>query len=53
MAVDSKHLAGRTPLVCQLSDVADVVTYLCSDATGYVTGQRIVVDSGTGSARMR
>jgi len=39
--------------VCQPADIADVVAYLCSDGAGYVTGQRIVVDGGAGSARSR
>jgi NAD(P)-dependent dehydrogenase (short-subunit alcohol dehydrogenase family) len=39
--------------VCQPSDVADVVTYLCSEQASYLTGQRIVVDGGAGSARTR
>jgi NAD(P)-dependent dehydrogenase (short-subunit alcohol dehydrogenase family) len=32
--------------VCQPDDVAKVVLFLCSDAAGYVTGQRIAVDGG-------
>jgi 3-oxoacyl-[acyl-carrier protein] reductase len=48
--LDSSFPFGR---VCQPSDIADVVLYLCSDAAGYVTGQRIVVDGGAGSARSR
>lgn len=48
--LDSIFPFGR---VCQPSDVADVVTYLCSDQAGYLTGQRIVVDGGAGSARTR
>lgn len=42
-ALDDKSPFGR---VCQPSDIADVVLWLCSDAAGYVTGQRIVVDGG-------
>jgi NAD(P)-dependent dehydrogenase (short-subunit alcohol dehydrogenase family) len=48
--LDSTFPFGR---VCQPSDVADVVVYLCSDQAGYLTGQRIVVDGGAGSARTR
>ena len=48
--LDASFPFGR---VCQPSDVADVVTYLCSDGAGYLTGQRIVVDGGAGSARSR
>lgn len=48
--LDDSFPFGR---VCQPSDIADVVAYLCSDGAGYVTGQRIVVDGGAGSARSR
>lgn len=48
--LDSSFPFGR---VCQPSDVADVVSYLCSDGAGYLTGQRIVVDGGAGSMRTR
>ena len=48
--LDASFPFGR---VCQPSDIADVVEYLCSEAAGYVTGQRIVVDGGAGSARSR
>ena len=48
--LDASFPFGR---VCQPSDIADVVTYLCSEAAGYVTGQRIVVDGGAGSTRSR
>lgn len=48
--LDASFPFGR---VCQPTDVADVVTYLCSEAAGYLTGQRIVVDGGAGSARSR
>ena len=48
--LDASYPFGR---VCQPSDVADVVTYLCSDQAGYLTGQRIVVDGGAGSVRSR
>jgi 3-oxoacyl-[acyl-carrier protein] reductase len=52
---DLRELDANSPFgrVCQPSDVADVVTYLCSDQAGYLTGQRIVVDGGAGSARTR
>lgn len=46
--LDSQFPFGR---VCQPDDIANVVTFLCSDAAGYVTGQRIVVDGGAGSFR--
>ena len=48
--LDADFPFGR---VCQPADVADVVVYLCSDGAGYLTGQRIVVDGGAGSARTR
>ncbi len=48
--LDASFPFGR---VCQPSDVADVVSYLCSDGAGYLTGQRIVVDGGAGSSRPR
>ncbi len=41
--MDAESPFGR---VCQPEDVGDVVTYLCSDASGYLTGQRIYVDGG-------
>ena len=47
-SLDSRFPFGR---VCQPSDIADVVVYLCSDEAGYVTDQRIVVDGGAGSVR--
>lgn len=52
---DLRQLDATFPFgrVCQPSDVADVVSYLCSDRAGYLTGQRIVVDGGAGSARTR
>src|SRR5205823_392628 len=38
----------RTPLgrVGEPEDIADVVTFLCSDLARYVTGQTLVVDGG-------
>lgn len=50
---DLRELDERFPFgrVCQPSDVADVVSYLCSDGAGYLTGQRIVVDGGAGFMR--
>ncbi len=43
-----RELDATSPFghVCQPEDVADVVRYLCSDASGYLTGQRIYVDGG-------
>ena len=32
--------------VCQPEDVAAVVVFCCSEASGYMTGQRIEVDGG-------
>jgi len=46
--LDESFPFGR---VCQPSDVADVVSYLCSDGAGYLTGQRIVGDGGAESMR--
>lgn len=45
---DIRELDASSPFghVCQPEDVADVVRYLCSDAAGYLTGQRIYVDGG-------
>ena len=50
---DLRELDSRFPFgrVCQPSDIADVVVYLCSDAASYLTDQRVVVDGGAGSAR--
>jgi 3-oxoacyl-[acyl-carrier protein] reductase len=42
-ALDSSSPFGR---VCAPRDIAEVVLFLCSDAAGYVTGQRIEVDGG-------
>lgn len=42
-ALDAESPFGR---VCQPRDVAEVVRFLCSEAAGYVTGQRIEVDGG-------
>jgi NAD(P)-dependent dehydrogenase (short-subunit alcohol dehydrogenase family) len=42
-ALDAVSPFGR---VCQPDDVAAVVAFLCSDAAGYLTGQRIEVDGG-------
>ncbi len=39
--------------VCQPEDVARVVLALCSDAGGYVTGQRVEVDGGAANMRAR
>ena len=51
---DLRGLDSRSPFgrVCQPSDVADVVVFLCGDAAGYLTDQCIVVDGGAGSARV-
>jgi 3-oxoacyl-[acyl-carrier protein] reductase len=49
---DLRSLDAVSPFgrVCQPSDIAKVVAFVCSDAAGYVTGQRIEVDGG-GPAR--
>jgi 3-oxoacyl-[acyl-carrier protein] reductase len=49
-ALDASSPFGRA---CQPSDVANAVVWLCTDAAGYLTGQRIVVDGGAGSVRLR
>ena len=49
-ALDAMSPFGRA---CQPSDVANVVVWLCTGGAGYVTGQRIAVDGGAGSARAR
>jgi 3-oxoacyl-[acyl-carrier protein] reductase len=50
MGVDDIHsLDARAPFghVCTPGEIADVVRFLVSDAAGYLTDQRIVVDGGT------
>jgi 3-oxoacyl-[acyl-carrier protein] reductase len=42
-ALDASSPFGH---VCQPSDIAEVVAFLCGDGAGYVTGQRIEVDGG-------
>jgi NAD(P)-dependent dehydrogenase (short-subunit alcohol dehydrogenase family) len=42
-ALDAVSPFGR---VCQPTDVANVVLWLCSDGAGYVTGQRIECNAG-------
>ncbi|MEX0664883.1 MAG: SDR family oxidoreductase [Acidimicrobiia bacterium] len=48
-AEDIHDLDARSPFghVCSPEEVADVVRFLVSDAGGYVTDQKIVVDGGT------
>jgi len=43
-----KHMVDKTPLarVGQPEDIADVVVFLCSDLSRFVTGQNIVIDGG-------
>ncbi len=50
---DLRGLDASSPFgrACQPSDVANAVVWLCTDGAGYVTGQRITVDGGAGSAR--
>jgi NAD(P)-dependent dehydrogenase (short-subunit alcohol dehydrogenase family) len=45
---DLRSLDAVSPFgrVCQPADIARVVAFVCSDAAGYVTGQRIEVDGG-------
>lgn len=52
---DLRPLDASSPFgrACQPSDVAKAVVWLCTDGAGYITGQRIVVDGGAGSARSR
>lgn len=52
---DLRSLDALSPFgrACQPSDVANVVVWLCTDGAGYLTGQRVVVDGGAGSARTR
>lgn len=46
---DLRSLDAYSPFgrVCQPLDVANVVLWLCSDAAGYLTGQRIECDGGS------
>ena len=48
-AEDIHQLDERSPFghVCSPDEVADVVRFVVSDAAGYMTDQRIVVDGGT------
>lgn len=52
---DLRKLDAISPFgrACQPSDVAAAVVWLCTDGASYLTGQRIVVDGGAGSARTR
>jgi NAD(P)-dependent dehydrogenase (short-subunit alcohol dehydrogenase family) len=50
MGIDDIHaLDAGSPFghVCTPNEIADVVRFLVSDAAGYLTDQRIVVDGGT------
>ncbi|HEV2310730.1 MAG TPA: SDR family NAD(P)-dependent oxidoreductase [Acidimicrobiia bacterium] len=42
------HMEAKTPLarIGTPEDIADVVTFLCSDAARFITGQNLVVDGG-------
>jgi NAD(P)-dependent dehydrogenase (short-subunit alcohol dehydrogenase family) len=44
----TEHMEAKTPLarVGAPEDVADVVVFLCSDLSRFVTGQNLVVDGG-------
>ena len=46
--LDSRFPFGR---VCEPQDIARVVSFLCSDQAGYVTGERIRVNGGGQSLR--
>ena len=50
---DIHELDARFPFgrVCEPEDVARVVGFVCSDASGYVTGERIRVNGGGGMLR--
>jgi NAD(P)-dependent dehydrogenase (short-subunit alcohol dehydrogenase family) len=43
------HASSPFGRVCQPEDVADVVRFLVSDGAGYVSGQRIYVEGGSGN----
>ncbi|GAB4336406.1 MAG: 3-oxoacyl-[acyl-carrier-protein] reductase [Dehalococcoidia bacterium] len=50
---DMRQLDAVMPFgrVCQPEDIADVVRFFVSDRAGYVTGERVYVDGGSGWSR--
>ncbi|MFV2174052.1 SDR family oxidoreductase [Actinomadura sp. LOL_016] len=46
-----EHLVSANPVgrLAEASEIADVALWLCDDAPGYLTGQAIAVDGGTGA----
>lgn len=47
----TNHELTPLPRECTTDDVAEMVSFLCSDRAGFVTGQTIAVDGGISSTR--
>jgi NAD(P)-dependent dehydrogenase (short-subunit alcohol dehydrogenase family) len=46
--IDAESIRRRIPLgrMARVEDVANAVSFLCSDKAGYITGQSLYVDGG-------